>query len=100
MVNAKQELLKIVNAKKLTILKIDVTFYDTFNDGRNTIAKSISSLDELDFNYNNYFGVQSLFGSVYCKNSDNRPVWLRRVIDDGKEWWDVNTLPKFYDTIK
>lgn len=98
--NAKQELLKIVDAKKLTILKIDVTFYDTFSDKGKTITKHISYLNGLDFNYDSYFGVQSLFGKVYCKDSNNRPVWLTRSMDDGKEWWDINTLPKFYDTMK
>lgn len=94
--NAKQELLKIVDAKKLTILKIDVMFYNTFSDRHKIITK----LNDLDFNYNNYFGVQNLFGHVYCKDSNNRPVWLTRGMNDGREWWNVNTLPEFYDTIK
>lgn len=98
--NAKQELLKIVDAKKLTILKIDVMFYDTFNCKHKKVTKHISSLNDLDFNYDTYFGIQNIFGHVYCKDSNNRPVWLTRSMDDGKEWWDVNTLLKFYDTMK
>lgn len=94
--NAKQELLKIVDAKKLTILKIDVMFYNTFSDRHKIITK----LNDLNFNYNSYFGVQNLFGHVYCKDSNNRPVWLTRGMNDGREWWNVSTLPEFYDTIK
>lgn len=98
--NVKQELLKIVDVKNLTILKIDVTFYDTFNCKRKKITKHISSLNDLDFNYDTYFGIQNIFGHIYCKDSNNRPVWLTRSMDCGREWWDVNTLPEFYDTIK
>lgn len=98
--NAKQELLKIVDAKKLTILKIDVTFQNTFTDKRKIIVKHISSLNELDFNCDTCLGIQNLFGHIYCKDSNNRPVWLTRGMNDGREWWDINILPEFYDTIK
>lgn len=101
-INAKQELLKIVNDNNITILKIDINYYgdvDFDNKGK-TVTKHITSLDELDFDYDAGYGVQDLYGIVYCKASNDNPVWLTRGEYDGSEWWTVNTIPEFYNTIK
>lgn len=102
--NAKQELLGIINSKVLTILKIDITLdkidYDFASGEYNSISKYIKSLDDLDFDYDAGYGIQELFGVVYCKDSNNKPVWLTRGEYDGSEWWNVNTIPEFYNTIK
>ncbi len=102
--NAKQELLGIINSKVLTILKIDITLdkidYDFSSGEYNSISKYITSLDDLDFDYDSGYGIQELFGIVYCKDSNNKPVWLTRGEYDGSEWWNINTIPEFYNTIK
>lgn len=101
-INAKQELLKIVNDNNITILKIDINYYgdvDFDNKGK-TVTKHITSLDELDFDYDAGYGVQDLYGIVYCKASNDNPVWLTRGEYDGSEWWTINTIPEFYNTIK
>lgn len=102
--NAKQELLNIITSRNLTILKIDVTFdhieYDLSSNEYNSISKHITSLDDLDFEYDSGYGIQELFGIVYCKDSDDNPAWLTRGEYDGSEWWVVNTIPRFYNTIK
>ena len=102
--NAKQELLNIITSRNLTILKIDVTFdhieYDLSSNEYNSISKHITSLDDLDFEYDSGYGIQELFGIVYCKDSDDNPAWLTRGEYDGSEWWIVNTIPRFYNTIK
>lgn len=102
--NAKQELLGIVNSKVLTILKIDVTLeqieYDLSSNEYNSIDKHITALDDLDFDYDSGYGIQELFGVVYCKDSKDNPVWLTRGSYDGSEWWNINTIPEFYNTIK
>lgn len=102
--NAKQELLDIIKSRNLTILKIDVTLeqteYDLSSNEYNSIDKHITALDDLDFDYDSGYGIQELFGIVYCKDSNDNPVWLTRGSYDGSEWWNINTIPEFYNTIK
>lgn len=99
-INAQQELLKIVNDNNITILKIDIEYYGNVDNKGKTITKHITSLDELDFAYDAGYGVQNLYGTVYCKTSNGNPVWLTRGEYDGSEWWVINTIPEFYNTIK
>lgn len=98
-INAKQELLDIITSRNLTILKIEITYTPIDWDDNTTITKNITTLDDLNFNYDAGYGSQELFGVVYCKNSNNRPVWLTREEYDGSEWWDINTIPEFYNNI-
>ena len=98
-----QELLDIIVLENLTILKIEITYnhadYDISYDNYNTIIKDITTLDDLDFDYDAGYGTQEIFGVVYCKDSNNHPVWLTRGEYDGKEWWKINTIPDFYNSI-
>lgn len=92
--NAKRELLKIVNKNNLEILKIDC-YFDYVSDEINEIT--LTTLDELDREYDNGFGLQHLYGIVYCRNKINyNPVWLTRLEYDGAEAWHINTIPDFY----
>ena len=99
-INAKKELLDIITSRNLTILKIEITYTHINWDDNTTITKNITTLDDLNFDYDAGYGSQELFGVVYCKNSNNRPVWLTREEYDGSEWWDINTIPEFYTTNK
>ena len=99
-INAKQELLNIITSRNLTILKIEITYTHINWDDNTTITKDITTLDDLNFDYDAGYGSQELFGVVYCKNSNNRPVWLTREEYDGSEWWNINTIPEFYTTNK
>jgi hypothetical protein len=47
-------------------------------------------LESLNFEYNNGFGGQYLFGTVWC--SDDKS-WFTRGEYDGSEWWEKHTLP-------
>lgn len=98
-INAKQELLNIITSRNLTILKIEITYTPIDWDDNTAITKDITTLDDLNFDYDAGYGSQELFGVVYCKNSNNRPVWLTRKEYDGSEWWDINTIPEFYNNI-
>lgn len=98
-INAKQELLNIITSRNLTILKIEITYTHINWDDNTAITKDITTLDDLNFDYDDGYGSQELFGVVYCKNSNNRPVWLTRGEYDGSEWWDINTIPEFYNNI-
>lgn len=98
-INAKQELLNIITSRNLTILKIEITYTHINWEDNTAITKDITTLDDLNFDYDAGYGSQELFGVVYCKNSNNRPVWLTREEYDGSEWWDINTIPEFYNNI-
>ena len=98
-INAKQELLNIITSRNLTILKIEIIYTHINWDNNTAITKDITTLDDLNFDYDAGYGSQKLFGVVYCKNLNNRPVWLTRGEYDGSEWWDINTIPEFYNNI-
>lgn len=98
MENAKQELLRILKNKveikcayiyqengweeeitKKYLLKLNYTFkeYEDF-------------FLSLDFNYDNGYGGQELFGTVWLKDG----TWLSRGEYDSSEWWIHNKLPE------
>jgi len=90
MSNAKNELLEVLkgiaplkcaiisNGQKNVVLKLNYSKakYDKF-------------LSEIDFEYDNGYGGQELFGTVWL--DDN--TWLSRGEYDGSEWWVHNVLP-------
>lgn len=49
----------------------------------------LAFLEELDFNYNNGFGSQRLFGVVWFKDGS----WLERYEYDGSEEWVLKRTP-------
>lgn len=83
---AKLETYEIRKKTKLTVLKIDIKFR----------GDSYETIESLDFDYDNGFGEQELFGTVYCKDANGNPVWFTRGEYDGSEWWKANTVPAFY----
>lgn len=91
--NAKEELLDIVQKNNLEILKIDCRF----EEDSDSSEENIDTLDDLDVEYDDGWGTQYLYGEVYCiDKKTHEPVWLTRGEYDGSEWWDVNRIPKFY----
>lgn len=46
-------------------------------------------LDSLDFTYDDGYGGQELFGTVWLEDG----TWLSRGEYDGSEWWEHNVLP-------
>ena len=102
--NAKKELLDIITAKNLTILKIEIDYdaeglFCSYDDSEDNI-NHITSIDDLDFEYDSGYGLQELQGVVHCKDKNDNPVWLTRGEYDGSEWWNINTIPEFYTTNK
>jgi len=52
---------------------------------------NITTLEELNFEYDNGFGVQELYGYVLLDDND----WLERHEYDGSEWWEYKKYPKW-----
>ena len=52
-------------------------------------------LNSLDFTYDNGYGGQELFGTLWLKDG----TWFSRSEYDGSEWWKHNVLPEIPDDI-
>lgn len=110
MMNAKDELLGMINLCNLKILKIDCMNFNAalekqcaeFQHREPNIDKEdvYTSLEDLDFDYDPQSGVETFFGTVYCLDVDNNPVWLTRDFNGVSEYWITNKLPNYYKTIR
>lgn len=47
-------------------------------------------LEMLDFEYDDGYGGQELFGTIWLTNGS----WMTRGEYDGSEWWETNSLPE------
>lgn len=48
-------------------------------------------LNKLDFDYDDGFGLQHMFGTVWLSEPN---IWMDRGEYDGSEWWRVNQCPE------
>lgn len=94
--NAKKELLDALKSR-MKIKCADIWFDNWSNDKAYIRLKDnysdkdfLEFLKQLDFNYDNGYGGQELFGTVWL--TDN--TWLSRGEYDGSEWWEHNKLPE------
>lgn len=100
--NAKEELLTMLGYVKrkynAEILCAVIDFGDkAINLNQGYDAEEFNEfLNNLDFNYNNGFGGQLLFGKVWLTNN----VWLDRGEYDGSEWWEHYKYPEIPDDVK
>ncbi len=108
--NAKEVLLDLVKKNNLKILKIDCCNYDGYcckcykrehhaecTEKYHCSPKYYTTLEQLDFFYNDNSCNQELYGIVYCiEKEDKQPVWLTRWCDDISSGWIVNRIPEFY----
>ena len=101
MKNAKTELENIINPLSIECAQIQAFLdYDDMGDGifkinlnlkqGATVAELQSFLSALDFNYDNGYGGQNLFGIVWL----NDGTWLERGEYDGSEWWEHRVRPQ------
>lgn len=96
MSNAKQELLDAVkDTAKIKCAKIsnDRDWDDKQKDIvlklNYTEADYEKFLNEIDFDYDNGYGGQELYGTVWLEDG----TWLSRGEYNGSEWWEHNVLP-------
>ena len=109
--NAKDILLTLVKENNLEILKIDCCNEDGecckcfkrdhpnehCNGEDDCNPKYYTTLEQLDFLYDDSSCCQELFGTVYCIDTKTKqPVWLTRGCDDIASYWIVNRVPEFY----
>jgi hypothetical protein len=94
--NAKEEFLKRIIGFKVICATVDL--HDCRNDD-NKVTVDLKPkytedeyqkfINRLDFNYDNGYGDQNLFGTIWCEDG----VWMDRGEYDGSEWWDVHSYP-------
>lgn len=53
-------------------------------------------LNKLNVNYNNGYGGQELWGTVWLMDN----TWLTRGEYDGSEWWEHHVIPKIPELCK
>lgn len=101
-INVKESLLEVVKSNNLEILKIDL-----FNDfesfvrrgtmERNEFCKTYATLEDLDFEIENFLLNDEVRGIVYCQDKDTKePVWIEPWSDECFSWWEVSRVPDFY----
>ena len=98
MINAKDELLKIVD--KDDILAASVIYKDGAELKKVTLSVG-GNVDEflaqLDFQYENKSdGWQNLHGNVWLRNG----TWLDRAEGNASEWWEHRVCPAIPDYLK
>lgn len=86
-INAQQELLRVLNFIKKN--PSDISWMLVYTQDYPGISEAFSTIDDLDFTYDNGYGGQELFGIVYF----NDGTWLERGEYDGSEWWEHITTP-------
>lgn len=98
MSNAKKELLEAV--KDTAKIKCASIYYGRRENKENKkVLKLNHTNDEyneffnsLDFEYNDGYGGQELYGTVWLEDG----TWLSRGEYDGSEWWEHNVLPDIH----
>jgi len=97
--NAKEEFLKVTKDFKVICAEIDnnKSWYEA-DERKPTYLLKIGHTPEeykdfvnsLNFNYDNGFGGQELYGTIWCEGG----VWLERGEYDGSEWWNTYVYPE------
>ena len=90
--NAKEELIKHVADKEVAFVSIVFVKYNTNNITNDLIVikgeiEEVLSL--LDFEYNNDYGWQELFGYIWYTDG----TWSKRGEYDNSEWWEYKESP-------
>ena len=100
MMNAKKEFLNeiIYVDDKLVCAKIKYYNEDSFKEF--VLKPNFSDdeydkfLEELDFEYDDGYGSQELFGIILFEKG-----WCSRIEYDGSEWWEYNLKPSVEDVL-
>jgi hypothetical protein len=102
--NARKELEEILNKlkeKQNVLVCADISYEGDWGESIERIRLTHPHTKEeaetffkaLDFNYNNGYGTQELYGTVWLTYG----VWLSRWEYDGSEGWQVNNCPHIPD---
>lgn len=86
--NAKRELIEHIKDRQVEFIKI--AFRQNYTDDPTRIEGTLDDvLPKLDFNYDDCYGGQKLFGFIWYANG----TWSDRGEYDGSEWWQHQECP-------
>lgn len=88
--NALKELLRIVNATEIKCAEISCNDKSIELKAGHTFSELTVFLESLDFEYDDGYGGQELYGLVWLDDG----TWLSRGEYDGSEWWERHVLPE------
>lgn len=96
MINARKELEEILQVKVAVKCALIINARSLDDEQKNIVLKINyndfeyeSFLNDLDFNYDDGWGSQELYGNVWLSDG----TWLSRGEYDGSEWWEHNVMP-------
>lgn len=97
MTNAREEMLRLLKGKEIKCAEIiNGGQWGEEDELKNIILKVghneedyAKFLNDLDFEYDDGYGGQELFGTVWFKDN----TWAERGEYDGSEWWEIHSLP-------
>ena len=95
MKNAKEEFIKHVGERTVICAAISIDKKCSLKLNH-TEADYSHFLEQLDFLYNNGFGGQELFGTIWYEDG----TWSDRVEYDGAEWWEHRQGPEIPEDLK
>ena len=100
MINAKKELLEVLEQIEKTIEDIEAyCILYTYKIGKSKEIKGENPdalLNFLNFEYDNGYGLRYLYGKILFKDNS----WLERGEYDGSEWWEYKISPKKENLLK
>lgn len=101
MKNAKEEIIKHINDRKVIYIDMEIVSMEIDIDDGGIIenVKNIKgTLEEvlplLDFQYDNGFGYQEVYGTIWYEDGT---TWSERESYDGREWWVHRVRPELPD---
>ena len=102
MANAKEEFLRHVGNKEVLCASID--YQDCWQENKTkyfklhfgyTLEEYNSFIELLGFIYDDGYGGQELYGTIWYKNG----TWSDRGEYDGSEWWNFHECPKIPESL-
>ena len=97
MINAKDELLTALanaNQSLKDIIAFNI-YYESFGEDKSFKGTTLA-LSSLDFEYDDGYGLQHLYGTILFKDN----TWLSRWEYDGSEGWEYNKPPTVDDILQ
>ena len=93
--NAKQEFINHTSGRKVKCAFITAGRY--YDQPKTEVILKVNYLEDdyrsflkqLDFNYDNGYGGQELYGTIWYEDG----TWSSRGEYDGSEWWEHNECP-------
>lgn len=101
--NAKEEFVKMVGEREVVCATVNACFFDEdiANKSLNlkcnyTQEEYEEFLKQLDFEYEDGFGLQHITGTVWFSDG----TWAERGEYDGSEWWSIMRRPEIPNRLR